>query len=833
MDPAVAAASTSAAVFQDGLGERRLIVEPTGNGTLEMLCLSGELTSIPSFEFALRERVSRLSSFRHTSYGRVRSVDRLSDSGSTLALVSEHTPGVRLSDILALAEREKIPLDINAALCLIRQLVPAVALMHEHAREIAHGAIGPERLVVTPHAHLVIVEYVMGAALEQLRFSHARYWKELRIALPRSAGLPHFDHRADVTQLGIVALSLILGRQLHEDEYPGKVRELLASAWAISARGDLEPLTPGLRSWLARALQLDLRDAFSSAIEALAALDEVLSGDSEYIAAPAELETFLERYHASADVPVEETPARTPPRVVSAPAAPVHLSEVRHVEARPVEARPVPVEATPARPPSVKVAHPPSQPIPRDPPGAFAAATPIYQPPTYQTPIYQPPAYQPPPRVEFPPPAPIKTVVEAKPLPVPPQTVRKDPTSLFDLKTPSQAPPFVESPSQAPIKTEAPQDFGSALREARPLPPFQPMRKELELTLPYASDESAREPEPDSEPQAEAESPRRWPRFAAAAVLLIALVGGGVFAARRFATSAPAGVGADAGAGAGIGSLTVNTTPTGAQVVVDGEPRGVTPLDLALKAGSHVIVLRGTGDPRTIPVTIVAGTQSSQYIELAKGGSASGQLQIRTEPAGAKVTVDSLSRGISPIVISDLTPGEHTVVLESDFGSVKQSVTIEAGNTASLVVPLTAAASAPLSGWVSVSSPVAVQLFENGRLLGSNQTDRVMVSAGSHQIEVVNEVLGYRVIHSVQVPPGKVAAITIKLPNGTIALNAIPWAEVWIDGEKIGDTPIGNLSVAVGPHEIIFRHPELGEQRQAVTVTLATPARVSIDLRKK
>ena len=166
MDPAVAAVSTSAAVvFRDGLGERRLIVEPSGNGTLEMLCLSGELTAIPSFEFALRERVSRLSSFRHTSYGRVRSVDRLSDSGSTLALVSECTPGVRLSEILALAERERIPLDINAALCLIRQLVPAVALMHEHAREIAHGAIAPERLVVTPQAHLVIVEYVVGAAL--------------------------------------------------------------------------------------------------------------------------------------------------------------------------------------------------------------------------------------------------------------------------------------------------------------------------------------------------------------------------------------------------------------------------------------------------------------------------------------------------------------------------------------------------------------------------------------------------------------------------------------------------------------------------------------------
>jgi hypothetical protein len=39
--------------------------------------------------------------------------------------------------------------------------------------------------------------------------------------------------------------------------------------------------------------------------------------------------------------------------------------------------------------------------------------------------------------------------------------------------------------------------------------------------------------------------------------------------------------------------------------------------------------------------------------------------------------------------------------------------------------------------------------------------------------------------------------------------------------------------VAVGPHEVIFRHPDLGEQRHAITVTAASPARLSVDLRKK
>jgi len=31
----------------------------------------------------------------------------------------------------------------------------------------------------------------------------------------------------------------------------------------------------------------------------------------------------------------------------------------------------------------------------------------------------------------------------------------------------------------------------------------------------------------------------------------------------------------------------------------------------------------------------------------------------------------------------------------------------------------------------------------------------------------------------------------------------------------------------------VFRHPELGESRQTVTVMLSTPARLSVDMRKK
>jgi hypothetical protein len=185
------------------------------------------------------------------------------------------------------------------------------------------------------------------------------------------------------------------------------------------------------------------------------------------------------------------------------------------------------------------------------------------------------------------------------------------------------------------------------------------------------------------------------------------------------------------------------------------------------------------------------------------------------------------------VLVEGLRPGDHTVLLESEFGAVRHTVTVAAATTASLVVPLTPADGAPVSGWLSVSAPVDVQIFENKRLLGTSQSDRIMVSAGRHEIDIVNEVLGYRITRTVQVPAGRVTPIKVEWPRGTLAINAVPWAEVWIDGERIGETPIGNLQVKIGNREIVFRHPELGERRTTAMVTLKEPVRISMDLRKK
>jgi serine/threonine protein kinase len=727
MDPAIVRTSSSTPVaFQDGLGQRRLSVS-VSNEPLELLALREELTAVSSFEFALRDRVSRLSSFQSEHYARVRGVERIGKTGATLAIVSEHTAGVRLSEVLAFAESRLLPIETDAALCLIRQLIHALALLHQKMPDVCHGAVGPERIVVTPQARLVLVEHVLGAALDQLKYTHEQYWKSLRVPLPRTGSGPQFDRRSDITQAGVTALALIIGRPIADDDYPARIGEMAGGTWAVSATGSIEPLPAALRDWLLRAIQLDPRNPFPSALEAWAELDRVLHY-SDPIAEVAALKSFLTRYHAriAADGPKTERPA--------APAA----------------SRPAPV-------PSATL-----------------------------TSVTSGSAQKPGPQA----------VVHSKPAAA------------------TQASGHSSSGSH-PIASMHPQP------STRPDSPVAP------AVNPLAKDDQAPEDSRSEEAESVMEKSTSFlrGRWIAAALVLIALTSGGTLAVGRIMSPAAAPE--------SLGTLDVQSNPAGATVVVDGQQRGMTPISLQLKPGRHVVELVTDGDVRTIPVMITAGGQVSQFIEIPRAASALGELQIRTEPPGAQVTVDGRVLGRSPLTAEGLTPGQHTVVVENELGPVTQRVTIEAGTTASLVVPMTTPKNAALSGWIAVSAPVDVQLFENQRLLGSSQTDRIMVAVGRHDLEIVNEALGYRANKTVNVNPGQTANIRIDLPKAPMALNAIPWAEAWVDGERVGETPIGSVQVSIGPHEVVFRHPELGERRVVTTVTLAGPAKVSVDMRKK
>ena len=628
---------------------------------------------------------------------------------------------------------------MNAALCLLRQLVHAIAVLHDKAPDVCHGTVGPERVIVTPHARLVVVEYVFGSAIEQLRLSNKQYWEDLRVPLQKTFGMPHLDRRTDVTQVGATALALVIGRPLADNEFPSQISEMTASALALSSDGALEPLPLPLRVWLQRALQIDSKTPFGSAPEAWAELDRVLHY-SDPIAEIESLKRFMTRYHAAAGTEdaAPALPAQAPPPTASSLHTP------------PKPSKPVAV-------PSASTAAPAYTPMPTTNPASSLPNAPAPAPQAAAAAAT----------------GPLVAPSPAKP------AGASTPTGFWNKSTPASV--------------------------DMPAPPPQPAEPVRQLVA----------------------APNSLSRLklAAAAVLLIGLTSAITLAALRY-LAAP--VAAD-----GMGTLAVQTNPTGAAVNIDGQARGVTPLSLALSPGRHTLKLANEGNVRSMPVTIVAGGQVSQLIELPRAASLLGELQVRTEPAGAQVTVDGHVYGKSPLTVEGLAPGAHLVVLENELGSMTQEVKIEAGTTASLVVPLTAPRNAPVSGWIAVAAPVQLQIFEDSRLLGTSESERIMVSVGRHELQMVNQGVGFSQSQVVTVGPGRVTSIKPRWPTGSMAFNAIPWAEVWVDGQQVGETPLGNVSVPIGSHDVLFRHPELGEKHVRAVVTLAAPAKVSVDMRQR
>jgi hypothetical protein len=281
-----------------------------------------------------------------------------------------------------------------------------------------------------------------------------------------------------------------------------------------------------------------------------------------------------------------------------------------------------------------------------------------------------------------------------------------------------------------------------------------------------------------------------------------------------------------------VGMLAIDTTPPGWDVLEGGRTLGTTPLRISLPAGPHSLVLRNGSTTRSLSVVLPAGMQVFHHLDLL-GEPTVGVLHVATMPPGAAVDVDGVPRGASPVDVAGLLAGEHLVSVVAGGRTVGERVTVVPGRTTTLLVPMTGAdGSAGSVGFVTVAAPIELQVFEGESLVGSSRNQRIMLMPGRRTLRLANAALGFERTMTVAVEAGATARMTVPVPNGTLSVNAVPWAEVVLDGRVIGETPIANHAVPLGSHEVVLRNPKFPEQRRTVVVSLLAPARIGVDLRQ-
>ena len=114
--------------------------------------------------------------------------------------------------------------------------------------------------------------------------------------------------------------------------------------------------------------------------------------------------------------------------------------------------------------------------------------------------------------------------------------------------------------------------------------------------------------------------------------------------------------------------------------------------------------------------------------------------------------------------------------------------------------------------------------------LGTSDDPQLILAPGRYRVELVNTHYNYRSTLTVDVPPGRITSRTVSLPMGSVRVNTEAGAEVWIEGERAGVAPIEAVDVPIGTREVVVRHPDLGERREAVEVRYGETAQVSVSL---
>ena len=201
--------------------------------------------------------------------------------------------------------------------------------------------------------------------------------------------------------------------------------------------------------------------------------------------------------------------------------------------------------------------------------------------------------------------------------------------------------------------------------------------------------------------------------------------------------------------------------------------------------------------------------------------------------------------------VARVLPGENLSVLKSAFSRLKSqstdprnlAVTLDpAGDTATVTLVWVAQAAgaevasssaAPSDaavdglGRVRIASAIPLQVVERGRVIGTSGDRALRLSPGTHTLELSNSTLGFHTTERVRVDAGQQAELPVALPTGTVNVNAQPWAQVLIDGAVVGDTPLANVPLVIGDHEVVWRHPQFGERRQQVVVKAGALTRIS------
>lgn len=179
------------------------------------------------------------------------------------------------------------------------------------------------------------------------------------------------------------------------------------------------------------------------------------------------------------------------------------------------------------------------------------------------------------------------------------------------------------------------------------------------------------------------------------------------------------------------GQLAIGSTPEGAQVFIDGDSLGTTPIDwTAIIIGGHLFTLEKPGYIRfDTTLTVIEDSVETIAIALTPRGLG---LALTTTPAGAAVRIDGVDIGITPIPDYILKPDRYSLLIEkAGYAPVDTGLTVLVGQP---IRPFHFDLVQQFEP-VDITGSLSAQVSIDGEPLGQLPVSGLRLSVGPHKIE--------------------------------------------------------------------------------------------------
>jgi len=290
------------------------------------------------------------------------------------------------------------------------------------------------------------------------------------------------------------------------------------------------------------------------------------------------------------------------------------------------------------------------------------------------------------------------------------------------------------------------------------------------------------------------------------------------------------------------GNIQVVSTPSGAMATIDRGQSANTPNTFYnIPVGSHEVSVYLSGY-QTFYTTITVNKGQTAYVNaILNPVSTTGSLDVSSTPSGAAVYVDANYRGVTPTLVGNLYPGQHSLMLvKAGYQDWTGTFSIGAGLTTYLS-PTLVVNPQPMYATVSVSSfPAGANIYGDGVYKGQTRDGSPMVSTtvipGVHTLRLTKA--GYQDYETTQnVVAGQDYVVSVTLTpvqnptTGAISVISAPSsAEVYLNNVFRGLTPITLDTLTPGSYTVLLKINGYQDWQTTQQVTAGQTAQISATL---